>query len=299
MLPDLVPREDLLGAVSLSSAQFNLGRVIGPALAGVVLVVGSAPWAFAINALSFGAVVGALALVRLPPRQAAGGGDGIVRRISEGARIALAEPGCRSAIVLIAIVALIGSPVIGLVPAVAIEGFHRGAGDGGAGHRPGHRRRGRGPRARPGGAGASPGAGPSSAPWSSSRWPWCSTASGRRCRGGVRHRGRRRQLHLRALGAEHGGAAPRPRGGARAWARLVHDGARHRLSPGGRRPGRRRRRRGHLGGDRGLGVAAGRGHGGAGAAAGTAAARPRRPRSPPCALDAPLVVVDPTAPATP
>jgi len=126
MLPDLVPRGDLLGAVSLSSAQFNLGRVIGPALAGVVLVVGSAPWAFAINALSFGAVVGALALVRLP-RRAPSGHDGIVRRITEGARIALAEPGCRSAIVLIAVVALVGSPFIALVPAVAIEGFHRGA----------------------------------------------------------------------------------------------------------------------------------------------------------------------------
>ncbi len=38
MVPDLVPPEDLLGAVSLSSAQFNLGRVIGPALAGLVLL---------------------------------------------------------------------------------------------------------------------------------------------------------------------------------------------------------------------------------------------------------------------
>jgi len=38
MVPDLVPKEDLLGAVSLSSAQYNLGRVIGPALAGLVLL---------------------------------------------------------------------------------------------------------------------------------------------------------------------------------------------------------------------------------------------------------------------
>ncbi len=58
-----------VAAVSLSSAQFNLGRVIGPALAGIALVAGSAGWAFAANAISFGAVVVALLLVKLPARE--------------------------------------------------------------------------------------------------------------------------------------------------------------------------------------------------------------------------------------
>ena len=40
LLPDLVPTEDLPGAIALSSAQFNLGRVVGPALAGVVVSIG-------------------------------------------------------------------------------------------------------------------------------------------------------------------------------------------------------------------------------------------------------------------
>jgi MFS family permease len=129
MLPDLVPREDLLAAVSLSSAQFNLGRVIGPALAGLVLVFGSDAWAFAVNAASFGAVVVALVFVRLPaPSALVQPVEGMVRRIVAGARVAASEPGCRSAIILIGIVALVGSPFIGLVPAVAIDGLHRGAG---------------------------------------------------------------------------------------------------------------------------------------------------------------------------
>src|SRR5580704_8555346 len=129
MIPDLVPTDDLLGAVSLSSAQYNLGRVIGPALAGVVLLAGSAAWAFAVNAVSFGAVVAALAVVRLPPpRPQPDGGGTILRRIADGARVAAAEPGCRSAIILIGIVALIGSPFIALVPAMAINGLGRGAG---------------------------------------------------------------------------------------------------------------------------------------------------------------------------
>lgn len=127
MLPDLVPRDDLLGAVSLSSAQFNLGRVIGPAIAGVVLVAGSAAWAFAVNAVSFGAVVIALLLVRLPVRVPAAEAGRLWRHIVAGARVAWDEPGCRSAIILIAIVALVGSPFIALVPAMAIDALHRGA----------------------------------------------------------------------------------------------------------------------------------------------------------------------------
>jgi MFS family permease len=127
MLPDLVPRQELLAAVSLSSAQFNLGRVVGPALAGVVLVAGSAAWAFAVNAASFGAVVVALLLLRLPPPTPSTETGGTMARIVSGVRLALAEPGCRSAIGLIAVVALVGSPFIALVPAYAIEGLHRGA----------------------------------------------------------------------------------------------------------------------------------------------------------------------------
>lgn len=127
MLPRLVPRDDLLAAVTLSSAQFNLGRVIGPALAGVVLVTGGVAWTFAANALSFGAVVVALLLVRLPARQPAGPGPGLLARMADGARLAWAEPGCRSAVMLIGIVAFIGSPFIALVPAMAVEALHAGA----------------------------------------------------------------------------------------------------------------------------------------------------------------------------
>ncbi len=125
MLPDLVDREDLLAAVSLSSAQYNLGRVIGPALAGVVLALaGSAAWVFAINAVSFGAVLVALLLVHLPVRDRPPVTESMLRRLAEGARVARAEPGCRSAIVLISIVALVGSPFIGLVSVMARFGLH-------------------------------------------------------------------------------------------------------------------------------------------------------------------------------
>jgi MFS family permease len=118
ILPDVVPADDMLSATSLSSAQYNLGRVVGPALAGIVLALGSYGLAFAVNAVSFLAAVAALALVRIPRREAADEG-GMRARIRAGARAALAEPGCRAAIGLIGLVALLASPFIALVPAVA------------------------------------------------------------------------------------------------------------------------------------------------------------------------------------
>jgi MFS family permease len=127
MLPDLVGPDDLLGAISLSSAQWNLGRVIGPALAGVAIAVGSYTWAFGINAASFGAVLIALLLVRFRPGARPREEGHLLVRIASGARAAAAEPGCRAAIGLIAIVALLASPFIALVPAVAIKLFHHQA----------------------------------------------------------------------------------------------------------------------------------------------------------------------------
>ncbi len=128
MLPDLVPASDLLGAVSLSSAQFNLGRVIGPAAAGLALLHHDYAVAFGANAASFLAVVVALSLVRLPPQPVAAGDAGIRERLRQGVRTAREEDGCRSAIILISIVALLASPFIALVPAMSAALGHGSGG---------------------------------------------------------------------------------------------------------------------------------------------------------------------------
>ena len=130
ILPDLVEREELLGAISLSSAQYNLGRVVGPALAGLVLAASSYTWAFALNAASFAAVMLALFAVRVSPAPPDAEGGSLHRRIVTGIRAAAAEPGCRLAIVTIAVTALLLSPFIALIPAVALELF--GSGETGA-----------------------------------------------------------------------------------------------------------------------------------------------------------------------
>ena len=127
ILPDLVPRPEFLAAVSLNSAQFNLGRVIGPALAGVTIAALGYPVAFLANAASFLAVVVALLFVRLSAP--AGGFEhvGLLASLRTGARAACAEPGCRAAMGTIVVVALLASPFIALVPAMAHRLTHDGA----------------------------------------------------------------------------------------------------------------------------------------------------------------------------
>ena len=259
MVPDLVPHDDLLGAVSLSSAQFNLGRVIGPALAGLALLTHDYAVVFGINAASFGAVVVALVMVRLPKPLNAGSALGIVPRIVVGARAAVAEPGCRAAIELISVVALLASPFIALVPAMSAVVHRHGVsipvatallvtaqGIGAVAgalvlpslaERFGRRTVLRAGAVRPPAAagGVRPGPDPLVVA------------------GGVH--GRRRRLHRRPVRSQHRGAGARPGRSQGPRARHLHGGPGHRL-PGRRRPAGVDRRPhrgagGHRGGCRG------------------------------------------------
>ena len=120
LMPDLVPREDLTGAVALGAAQWNLGRVIGPALAGLVIGVGGYAWAFGINTLSFLAVIAVVAPLHLPaPRPVPG--ESIRRAIIVGARFAWRESGIRAAMFYLGLNSLLAAPFIALVPAVALR----------------------------------------------------------------------------------------------------------------------------------------------------------------------------------
>ncbi len=63
---ELVSREDLVDAIALNSGGFNLARIIGPSIAAIVLAKLGLAWCFGINALSYFAVLGSLAFVRVP-----------------------------------------------------------------------------------------------------------------------------------------------------------------------------------------------------------------------------------------
>ncbi|MGP3533941.1 MFS transporter [Microbacterium sp. RD1] len=62
---DLVTRENASNAVALNAASFNTARLIGPAVAGIMIVIVGSGWVFLVNALTFTAMIGALALMRI------------------------------------------------------------------------------------------------------------------------------------------------------------------------------------------------------------------------------------------
>ena len=61
----MVGRDELPNAVALNSSLFNTARIFGPALAGIVIAAGGAGWCFAINTVSFLAVLGSLLAMRV------------------------------------------------------------------------------------------------------------------------------------------------------------------------------------------------------------------------------------------
>lgn len=125
LLPDLVPTEDLPAAMALGAAQWNLGRVIGPALAGIVIGLGGYAWAFGINTLSFLAVIAAVAPMHLPPPPPHAG-QSIRESISGGFRFIRHDSGMRAELTYLALNSLLAAPFIALVPAVALKVFDNG-----------------------------------------------------------------------------------------------------------------------------------------------------------------------------
>jgi len=126
ILPDLVPVEDLPGAIALSSAQYNLGRVVGPALAGIVIGLGGYAAAEAVNAASFFAVIAVLLTLSLPPPSPHARDVGFFRSIADGFRFVRREPGLRVNAAAMCLNTFLAAPFIALVPAMALDVLHRG-----------------------------------------------------------------------------------------------------------------------------------------------------------------------------
>ncbi len=120
VLPTLVERGDLAGAVSLSSTQMNVARVVGPALGGLAFAAFGAQSVFAINAVSYLFVIAAVLAVRIPPVLAAP--DDLVSgwgRLAGGFTVARHDPLVRRCLVTMATFALLCMPFIGQMPTIA------------------------------------------------------------------------------------------------------------------------------------------------------------------------------------
>lgn len=123
ILPTLVPKPDLPGAVSLQSVQMNLSRVVGPAIGAVIYAgVGAAP-VFFINAATYLFAVAALLAVEYPRHPAAPAAGGVLARLGEGFRIARADPLIRRVLVVLVTLSFFSLAFVGLMPAIAAIDF--------------------------------------------------------------------------------------------------------------------------------------------------------------------------------
>lgn len=125
---ELVPREALLNAVTLNSAQFNGSRALGPAIGGVVLARYGPAWAFLINGVSYITVITALLLIHPRPREHAKPEGRVLAQFRESTRYIARHPGIALSMALVAAVGFLGSPVFQLAPVLAKDVYKVGAG---------------------------------------------------------------------------------------------------------------------------------------------------------------------------
>ncbi|GJG86017.1 MFS transporter [Gemmatimonadetes bacterium T265] len=122
-------RADLPNAIALNSSMFNGTRVVGPAVGGALLAAAGAGWCFALDAVSYVAVIASLFLMHLPARAGAPptrGLGAVLAELREGVRYAAGFPPVRSLLVLVGLLGVFGMPYTTLMPEVASRVLHGG-----------------------------------------------------------------------------------------------------------------------------------------------------------------------------
>ena len=123
-------KNDILNAISLNSTLFNVARIIGPSIAGLVVAgLGEAP-AFAINGLSYLAVIGALLLMKLTPDPSEPTSKNAISQMQEGFRYIGTEKNILWLVSMVAVFSFVGFGSLTLIPvfakdilSIGVEGF--------------------------------------------------------------------------------------------------------------------------------------------------------------------------------
>lgn len=118
VLPQLVGRRDLVGAVSLQSVQMNLSRVVGPAIGGLVLPAIGASGVFVLNGITYVFAIATLLMVSIPRPYPQHGEQGL-RRLVGGFAVARRDRLVRRCLLTIAAISFFCLPFIGLMPVLA------------------------------------------------------------------------------------------------------------------------------------------------------------------------------------
>jgi predicted MFS family arabinose efflux permease len=125
LLPTLVPTEDLANAIAMNSIQFNLARVLGPALGGLAYATVGATWCFALNGVSFLAVIASLRMIQVKfvPQKSR---ESILKSMNEGLHFIRQGEGLSALVFLAFITTLLGFSLTAFLPVIVRTVFHQG-----------------------------------------------------------------------------------------------------------------------------------------------------------------------------
>src|SRR3954468_1873058 len=124
---ELVPREDLQNAIALNSSMFNGARILGPAVAGVLVAAVGEGWCFFANAVSYIAVIAGLLMMKLTVVRRAPTKVSALASIAEGFRFVTHTSPVRALLLLLGLISLMGMPYAVLMPIFADQILHGGA----------------------------------------------------------------------------------------------------------------------------------------------------------------------------
>jgi MFS family permease len=125
-LVEMVGRDDLMNAIALNSSMVNGARVVGPAVAGLIVAAVGEGWCFLINSVSYVAVIAGLLLMHVPPRRRAEARPPSIHETVAGYRFVARTAPVRALLVLLGTVSFAGMPYAVLMPVFAQSILHGG-----------------------------------------------------------------------------------------------------------------------------------------------------------------------------
>jgi len=126
-LVDMVGKEDLMNAIALNSSMFNGARIIGPAIAGILVAKIGEGWCFFANAVSYIAVIIGLLMMRVHARTLSTAEGSPLSHMLQGFRWVWRTGPIRSLLLLLGLVSLVAMPYTVLMPVFADKVLHGGA----------------------------------------------------------------------------------------------------------------------------------------------------------------------------
>ncbi|MFA5787483.1 MAG: MFS transporter [Actinomycetota bacterium] len=128
LVPDLVPRREIVNAVAMNSLGWNLSRVAGPSLGAAVYAAFGPTWAFSINGVSYLVLIVALSRMRVPRHEIDDEDTGTWHRLVQGLAYVRRHRRVATLLSAVGVISIFGLPFVVLLPVMASKVLHRAVG---------------------------------------------------------------------------------------------------------------------------------------------------------------------------